>query len=41
MKNHYFRYMSELVKWGFIAQYRKGLRDTVVVMTSLYADILQ
>lgn len=38
-RNAYFRYMSELVKWGFIAQYGKGLRDAFVVMKPLYADI--
>ncbi|WP_343672638.1 hypothetical protein [Chitinophaga sp.] len=38
-RNAYFRYMSELVKWGYIAQYGKGLRDAFVVMKPLYADI--
>lgn len=38
-RNAYFRYMSELVKWGFISHYGRGLKDAFVVMKPLYPDI--
>ena len=40
-RSNYFRYMRELLEWGYISGYRKGTNGAIVEMKFLYnpADV--